>query len=82
MPLYYYGCPTCKNVCRRILDVDAAEHHIQICKCGLEMERADEGARARITETLDNGVMVRKLERYADAENIYKEWADGKKGAI
>ena len=82
MPLYYYKCCKCGQLTRRLLDAEAAEHNLQICKCGYTMERAEEGANSRIVETLDNGAMVRKLERYADAEKIYKEWADGKKGAI
>ena len=37
---------------------------------------------SQIVETLDNGIMTRRLERLADAEKIFEERAKGKKGNI
>jgi hypothetical protein len=83
MPIYYYRCPKCDKTNRRLLASEAeADKTLLLCQCSEEMVRAPQPPTARITETLDNGIMVRKLERLADAEQIHKEMAYGKKGNI
>jgi hypothetical protein len=83
MPIYYYKCPECNSTNRRLLAGEAeADKMLLLCHCTAEMVRAPQPPTARITETLDNGVMVRKLERLADAEQIHKEMSHGKKGNI
>jgi hypothetical protein len=37
------------------------------------MERAPRGPTAQVKETLDNGAMKRKVERFKDAEKLYKD---------
>ena len=43
------------------------------------MVRAARGVSSRCVETLDNGVMGRKLERLTDAERLYHERAEATK---
>jgi hypothetical protein len=50
--------------------------------CDAQLARVPKAPTTQITETLDNGLMARKLERPADAEQIYHERAYGKKGVI
>ena len=83
MPIYYYKCPECEKTNRRLLSGESeADKVILLCQCTAEMVRAPQPPTAQIVETLDNGVMVRKLERLADAEQIHKEMAHGRKGNI
>jgi hypothetical protein len=58
------------------------EHEVQCNQCGDFMDRDPHPPSTRITETLDNGAMVRKVERPANAEEMYRERAHGKKGVI
>jgi ribosomal protein L37AE/L43A len=84
MPIFYYRCPECETMKSRLLKGPAeAESEVFLCaKCSHPMVRAPKAPTTRITETLDNGIMVRKLERIADAEQIHDEMARGKKGTI
>jgi hypothetical protein len=43
------------------------------CKCGCLMKRDTRGPSTHVKERLDNGCMVKALERYADAERIFQE---------
>jgi hypothetical protein len=47
-----------------------------VCKCGSVMERDVKGPSTHVKERLDNGIMVKALERYSDAERIFKERHD------
>ena len=50
---------------------------LKVCPlCGEQMERAPRGPSAQVKETLDNGAMRRKVERFKDAEKLYKDRAD------
>lgn len=70
--MYRYDCPTCGEI-KRLLTVKASKKP-QVCKeCGSDLTRAAKGASSKIVETLDNGIMARKVERLADAERIFKE---------
>lgn len=42
----------------------------------LFLTRVEEPATSKIVETLDNGLMSRRVERPADAERLYKERAE------
>ena len=48
----------------------------KVCKCGYCAVRLTKGPSTSIMERLDNGVMVKALERYADAERIFQERHD------
>jgi ribosomal protein L37AE/L43A len=83
MPVYHFKCPNCGFADRKILTPEAVRVINFHCKkCATKMERNAQPPTTQITETLDNGVMVRKLERLADAEQIFHERAHGKKGNI
>lgn len=79
MPIYFYLCPSCGLTIIRVLK---KEEPTTPCDCGADAKRAPKAPTTRITETLDNGIMVRKLERLADAEQIHDDMAHGKKGTI
>ena len=75
MPLYYFkcvGCKTPKSVICKSKDLKKPRFCLE---CGQSLVRAPKGFSSNITETLDNGIMVRKIERIAGAEEIFKERA-------
>lgn len=84
MPVYYFECPICHWPTRRILEPKESKDPIPCMTdgCAGILKRTPKPPTSRITETLDNGVMVRRLERLADAEQIHQERAHGKKGII
>lgn len=48
----------------------------KMCQCGKIMQRAVKGPSTQMIERLDNGSMVKALERYSDAERIFQERHD------
>lgn len=72
MPLYYFQCSKCLKEQRRILTLEESKKE-QACDCGYSLRRTPKPPSSRVTETLDNGVMTRKLERLADAERLFAE---------
>lgn len=80
MPLYYFQCPDkeCAEVVRKIAStVEGLE--VKCPKCEKACERTPKPPTTRIVETLDNGLMVKKVERLADAEQIHKDRANSDK---
>lgn len=68
MPLFNYACSNC-NFIKRSLKSDPPT-----CPaCNIHMVRKLEGPTTKILETLDNGIMTKKVERLSDAERIFKE---------
>jgi len=83
MPIYNFHCTTCGNTVRKLLKPERLKGVVIVCtECGYAMERKPSAPSVRITETLDNGTMVKKLERLADAEQIHDDMAHGHKGVI
>jgi hypothetical protein len=82
MPLYHFACSHCHKNRRKILAPEEVGAAVVICECGEFMDRKARPPTSKIIETLDNGAMVRKVERPADAEQLYRERAHGKKGVI
>ncbi|NBT57368.1 hypothetical protein EBT16_01145 [bacterium] len=79
MPLYHFICKECQKKTRKILDVGASGLvSLQLnCTCGGELNREQsDGPSAQKVETLDNGIMTKKIERLADAERIYYEYRE------
>jgi len=72
VPLYYFQCPGCGRKERRLLSTEEVEVQ-RYCICGKVLVRTPKGSQAQVVETLDNGVMIRKLTRPADAERIHRE---------
>lgn len=69
MPLFNYKCTSCDLTCRKVLDKAIKELD---CACGGKMMRAPKGGSSQVMETLDNGVMTKRVVRLADAERLYK----------
>lgn len=83
MPQYTFKCPFCGEKKRTIMEPEEVkEAQVECLKCGGLTVRDAPSPTTQITETLDNGAMVRRLERLADAEKIFHERAHGKKGNI
>lgn len=77
MPLYHFVCKTCQKKTRKILDATASQLvSLQLsCDCGGSLEREQvDGPSSQKVETLDNGIMTKKVERLADAERIFDEY--------
>lgn len=71
MPLYYFRCSHCGTASRRILKPEEAGS--QTCTCGAFVTRTPQPPSTQVMETLDNGVMTKRLERLADAERLFAE---------
>lgn len=79
MPLFNFHCPKCDVPVRLLLDsADQAQSHK---KCGETLKRVLGAASSQAMEVLDNGIQPRRVERYAEAERIFKEreWAHDQK---
>lgn len=77
MPLYYFTCPLCSSTAKKIYDTEAeAIAKIKPCKCGGKMVRSPRPFTSKAVETIDNGFMVKKVERLVDAARIYRERAE------
>lgn len=80
MPLYYYRCCKCGQSQRKIQAPEEAVK-LQECSrdipgkgpCGYVLQREPRPPSTQVMETLDNGVMTKRLERLADAERLFKE---------
>ena len=74
MPLYHYRCETCEKEARRICTPEQSQA-APVC-CEHPMVREPHPVSTRCTEVLDNGAMVKKLERLTDAERLFRERAE------
>jgi putative FmdB family regulatory protein len=72
MPLYHFDCTGCEEATRRLLEPSEASN--QICKkCGAKLKRVPNPPSTHVIEILDNGCMAKKVERFSEAERLYKE---------
>ncbi len=77
MPLYHFRCDACGKQVRKLL-TPAQSGEPRACPedtCSGSLLRTPKPPTSNVVETLDNGFMVRRLERPADAERLYKERA-------
>lgn len=72
MPLYNFNCNLCGKNKQRICNAKESKEIIS-CDCGGQFMRNPLPPTTRITETLDNGIMPRKVERLSEAERLFKE---------
>jgi hypothetical protein len=74
MPLYYLKCENCNKV-KPILSNKFEEINEEklTCKCGNKLEHQSKGPSTTMLERLDNGIMPRAVERYTDAEELFKK---------
>lgn len=80
MPLYHFECPVCMEKTRKILSLKVYRQRKVACKnCNCELSRVVEPPTSQVMETLDNGLMPKKLERLADSERLHHERAEQQK---
>ena len=71
MPMYRLYCQKCDSLVQRLLKSEQLAS--VTCKvCGTVLERRAQPPEAYKYETLDNGVMNKRLERFQNAEELYK----------
>lgn len=75
MPLYHLKCEACKVFERHMLSPAEAKAGVACRGCGVRMARDPNPPSTSVMETLDNGAMVRKLERLSQAEELYRDRA-------
>ena len=74
MPKYTFGCKCGTTI--SILRPKAPDSVPYNCgTCNEPFKRVVGPATARMVETLDNGLMTRRVERPANAEQLYKDRA-------
>lgn len=75
MALYYFRCGGCDKELRKFFDNLQQASQPLTCECGQVFVRDPHPPSSQVMETLDNTMMVRRLERHADAERLSKERA-------
>ena len=74
MALFNLLCTKCGNTKRVFGDTyETVDIRQKICKCNYQMNRLTTGPSTHLIERLDNGSMVKALERYSDAERVFNE---------
>lgn len=74
MPLYYFRCPVCHALQRRILEPEEARGPIG-CKtegCSGKPKREPRPPSSMLKERVDNGLMPKTLENYVDGQELTK----------
>lgn len=77
MPLYRFKCEA-GHITKRIMKVEDFKlgGGVEPCskmECFLQGKHEPEAASSQTMEVLDNGIVARKVERYSEAERIFKE---------
>lgn len=73
MPIYLYVCESCKTEKKKLLSPEDSKLQQSCLKCKGNLKRTPQAPNTSVKETLDNGIMVRKIERPANAQELYKE---------
>lgn len=75
MPLYYFLCADCKKESGILRTPTEITQISEIpCKCGGTAHRNPHPPTSpTVMESLDNGVMAKRVVRLADAERLFKE---------
>jgi len=68
---FYFRCGSCKHEFAKLLPRVLKDHKCP--KCGARAKRAPRAPTSNVTETLDNGLMARRVERIQGATEIYRE---------
>jgi hypothetical protein len=77
MALFNTQCPKCYKQGRVFGDsYESIPLEKKMCPCGYIVQRLTKGPSTSIMERLDNGIMVKPVERYSDAERLFKERHD------
>jgi hypothetical protein len=76
MPLFKLACPKCGHVVKKIGRTTPKV----VCKeCDIIMERQMAPPDVQVKEVLDNGAMPRRVERFKDAEQLFRDRAKNDK---
>jgi putative FmdB family regulatory protein len=75
MPRYLFACAACKHKLGKRLEAGQQTNPQSCPRCGAVMERAPSPPSTQVLETLDNGIMARRVERLANAEELLRERA-------
>lgn len=76
MPVYNFHCQACEAPLRRLLAKEAKGQPGVCPKCGGALIRDFKPPSMIVVERLDNGAMSKALERFADAEEVFRERKD------
>lgn len=76
MPLYFYACEGCGKARKKILTPEASKQPQACLECQGVLKRTPRAPTTTVKETLDNGIMVKRVERPADAQALFKERSD------
>ena len=71
MPLWRYACPFCDREFAKV--APKAPENPPCPNCGEMAERAERAPTTTSYERIDNGYMVRSVERIADVQRLSKE---------
>jgi DNA-directed RNA polymerase subunit RPC12/RpoP len=77
MPIFNLICMNCGKK-RRVVRAQgwtSLQEEVRCSECSTRLERdpSGSGPAALVKEVIDNGVMTKPLERFADAERLHKE---------
>ncbi len=75
MPLYYFKCIHCNSRVNVFCKTEKLKEERHCVKCNTVLKRAPNAPSTNVKETLDNGIMARRVERIADAEEVNRERA-------
>lgn len=77
MPLFVMTCTACGHVQKNLgLTTEVADAGVPCKKCGALARRTPEVPSLHTKERLDFGHQVKAVERFTDAEKLYKERSD------
>lgn len=74
MPSYNLRCSDCGASKTRRFDVPQ-KFPVDTCACGGPMRRVPRPPTTTVKESLDNGAMTKRVERFKDAERLYRDRA-------
>ncbi len=77
MPLYRFFCAVCDKTVRKMLE-PGEQIQPQYCACGEILARSTPATSSEVVETIDNGLMTRRVERHPEAERLFRERAESR----
>lgn len=73
MPIYNYFCDNCKKDVSKLLDYKRSKEEQKCKDCGSVLVRNPSMPHTVTKEVIDNGVMIRRAEQYADSAELIEE---------
>lgn len=75
MPMYYFTCDSCAESQGLRLKPGEQKAPRACPKCGTALRRDPRPPSTQVMESIDNGIMPRRVERLADAQRLFKDRA-------